>query len=208
MNNRTITFSVLAVIMVVALWWVFVFSGIRSDASKAAEDVDTAKAESTSLEAQLKQLEALEADAPQTQARLDEMRKLLPQQADLAGFIDEANALGAEAGVKWVSVTPTTPTTSAAVNTIPFTMTVSGGYYQVLDYLHRVEGMSRLVVIDGVTIDQGEAAEDGGPPELTANLTARMFSQSAVQTAPGAPTTPAANGDGVAAAATAGSSEN
>lgn len=208
MNNRTITFSVLAVIMVVALWWVFVFSGIRSDSDAAAKEVETAKAESTSLEAQLKQLEALEANAPQTQAQLDAMRKLLPQQADLAGFIDEANALGAEAGVKWVEISPTTPTQSGAVSTISFTMTVNGGYYQVLDYLHRVEGMSRLVVIDGVTIDQGEAAEDGGPPELTANLTARMFSQSAVQTAPGAPTTPAANGDGVAAAATAGSSEN
>jgi Tfp pilus assembly protein PilO len=208
MNNRTITFSVLAVVMVVALWWVFVFSGIRSDADEATKDVETAKAQSTSLEAQLKQLEALEADAPQTQARLDEMRLLLPKEADLAGFIDEANALGAEAGVKWVSVSPAPPTQSGAVSTISFTMTVSGGYYQVLDYLHRVEGMSRLVVVDGVTIDQGEADEAGGPPELTANLTARMFSQSAVQTAPGAPTTPAANGDGEAATATAGSSEN
>jgi type IV pilus assembly protein PilO len=199
MNSRTITASVVGAVLVVALWWMFVFSGIRSEASDVDKEIDTAKAETTSLEAQLAQLEDLEANGAETQARLEQLRKAVPEQADLAAFIDEVNALGAASGVEWVSVAPSTPTLASGVNSIMFSMTVDGGYFQVLDFLNRVENMSRLVVVDGITLDQGESTE--GTPTLTANLTARMFSQafSAPATA-GATTAPeVAGGGGVAA---------
>jgi Tfp pilus assembly protein PilO len=219
MNNRTITFTVLGVVLVVAVWWMFVFSGVRTDSSNVDKDIDAAKTAQSGLETELSQLEDLEANAPQTEARLEQLRKLVPQQADLASFIDEANELGVSAGVDWVSISPTAPTSTGAVNTISFTMTVSGGYFQVLDYLNRLENTSRLVVTDGVTIEPGGTdPEASGPPKLTADITARMFSQgtvppSATSTDPSAPVDPTApigsgvNG-GVAAGAMAGMTES
>jgi len=201
MNNRTITAGALGAVLIVALWWMFVFSGIRSESSDVSGEIDTARAETRSLETNLKQLEDLEARAPETEALLGELQAAVPQEAELASFIDEANALGTDTGVTWVSVTPAPPTAAGSTGTIQFTMVVEGGYFQVLDYLNRVENMTRLVVVDGITVDEGGAAEgEDGPPTLTATLTARMFTQNAPSSVDGATTAPeVAGGGGVAA---------
>ena len=211
MNNRTITLSAIGAVLVIAVWWMFVFSPIKTESSDAAKEVDVAKAETRTLETQLSQLEDLEAKGAETQARLDQLRGAVPQQSDLAGYIDSANALAAETGVTWVSVTPAPPTVTGGIGTIQLSMVVKGGYYQVLDYLNRVEHMSRLVVIDGVTIDEtgDENADEGGPSTLNATLNARMFSQAAATptTSADGTTTPVAGGGGVAAPAS-GAQEN
>jgi hypothetical protein len=46
---------------------------------------------------------------------------------------------------------------------------VKGGYYQVLDYLNRLESIPRLVVVDQVSLAAADAtgaggAAVGGPP--------------------------------------------
>jgi Tfp pilus assembly protein PilO len=210
MNSRTITASVLTGVLVIALWWMFVFSGIRSDASDVDGEIDAAKSEALGLETQLQQLEDLEATAPETEARLNELRKAVPAQPELGTFIDSANALGDATGVRWVSVSPAPPTDATTAGTIQFTMVVEGGYFQVLDYLNRVETMDRLVVVDGITVTEGgtEGAEAAGPPSLTATLTARMFSQASAPAGAGATTTPEVAGGGGVAATSSGTQES
>ena len=204
MNNRTITVGALAAVLIVGLWWMFVFSGIRSESSDVSEQIDAARGETRSLDTELKLLEDLEARAPETQAELDRLRQAVPDDAELASFIDAANALGSETGVTWLSVAPTAPAAGTAAGTIPLAISVEGGYFQVLDYLNRLEDLSRLVVVDSVSLDAAESAEASasGAPTLTATLTARMFSQpAAASAAAGDATTPTsvAGGGGVAA---------
>ena len=74
---------------------------------------------------------------------------------------------------------------------------VEGEYVNVLHYLQALEGLSRMVVVDGITITsgassettpEGERTDAGGPPVLHASLNARMFSLSAVAVTPPAAT--------------------
>ena len=86
---------------------------------------------------------------------------------------------------------------------------VSGGFFQVLDYLNRVETLDRLVVIDSIDMTTGAAstgsssgssgttpttaASSSGAPLLTVTLNARMFTQAqppVSSTGPGGTSTP------------------
>jgi Tfp pilus assembly protein PilO len=114
MNNRTVTAGVLAAVLIVAAWWVFVFSPARSDANKVGSEVTAAKAKSRSLETEQKQLEDLEKRAPQIQADRDRLRSAVPDQPELATFIEQANQLGTDTGVTWVSISPSEPAAGTA----------------------------------------------------------------------------------------------
>ena len=179
MNNRTIAGGALAAVLVLAVWWMFVFSPVRSDTSKVNAEIDSAKADTQSLEAENKQLEDLQARAPELQADLDRLSAAVPTSPELASFIDAANALGVETGVTWVSVSPTPPAAGGSADTVQLSMELEGGYFQVLDYLNRLESMPRLVVVDQVSLSASEdtATNTGGAPKLNASLTGRIFSQ-------------------------------
>ena len=178
MNNRTIAGGALAAVLVIAVWWMFVFSPVRSDTSTVNTEIDSAQADTQSLEAENKQLEDLEARAPELKADVDRLSAAVPTTPELASFIDAANALGVETGVTWVSVSPTPPATTGSTDTVQISMELEGGYFEVLDYLNRLENMPRLVVVDQVSLSASEdTADTGGAPSLTASLTGRIFSQ-------------------------------
>lgn len=198
MKQRSFVVGAVAAVLVVVLWWMFVFSGMRSEASDVDDDIDAARQERSSLEAQLRQLEELEANSAETEAVLTELRDMLPQVPDLATFIEQANLLGQSAGVNWVSVSPSPPIQQGSVAVTQMSIEVEGGYFQVLEYLRQLEDLQRLVVVDGVSLAVGTATDTGGgdvppvnldfAPILHASLTARMFSLG-VDTAPAASAT-------------------
>ena len=80
--------------------------------------------------------------------------------------------------------TATTVATTTAPSAISLSLEVKGGYFQVLDFLNRVDDLPRIVVVDSLDLGGGEdedapptagATSDGGTTDLTANITARMF---------------------------------
>jgi type IV pilus assembly protein PilO len=200
MKSRTIMVSVLAAIGIIVVWWMFLFSPARSDATKVNTDIDTAKEEGRTLDTQVKQVRDLERRAPEVKAELDRLRQAVPASPELASFIDQANQIATETGVKFASISPTEPTATTSATEIQLAITVNGGYYEVLDYLNRLDTLPRLVKVDqlSVTAQTGE----NGQQELTAAVTGRMFTQPVpVSATPDASTTPTsvAGGGGVAA---------
>jgi len=77
--------------------------------------------------------------------------------------------------------------TAAAPSAISLSLEVKGGYFQVLDFLNRVDDLPRIVVVDSLDLGGGSdedaaatgATGAGGATELTASITARMFTGSA-----------------------------
>jgi Tfp pilus assembly protein PilO len=78
----------------------------------------------------------------------------------------------------------TTETTVAAAPAAPSAITLSmlveGGYFQILDFLNRVDDLPRIVVVDSLDIGSAESADAENPSgDLGATITARMFTGSA-----------------------------
>lgn len=195
MKSRGFMAGALAVGLIVVAWYMMVYSKAKDDVSSTKSKVSAAQQEQDELAGKKKQLEKLEDQGPEIEAKLQALQTAVPAQPELAKFIDEVDALGAQAGIDWVSVAPTEPTSVNGVGTIPLTMQVDGDYFKVIDYLDKVEGMSRLVVFDTISVKEGTTSDGavGGTgglvglngPKLSATLTGRMFTQAVPTPAPG-----------------------
>ena len=214
MKSRVVAVGVLLLVVVVIAWNALFFGPAGEDVDKAKARSVAAQQQQTQLNAQLKSLQDLTKRGPEFQARIDKLNGAVPLKPDLEGFLRSAQAIKEAAGVDWVSIQPAAPTAGATgPSEITMQIVVSGGFFQVLDYLNRLEGLRRLVVIDGINVTtasdtaQGGAANGGsstpttnrnGAPNLTISLNARMFTQALVVGAAGskprsnsgAPTTP------------------
>lgn len=194
MNRRTMVFGALIAVVIVALWWVLVYSPRGDDLDVARDDVAAAERDQQGLRAQLAQLEDIAANGPAIDAELARLTDLVPSSPDLAGFILGANQLAIESGIDWLSIAPSPPSASGpGLGTISLAVQIEGGFFQVLDYLNRVEDFDRLVVIDSVQLSPtGGTDTEGvsvvGATRLSAGLNGRMFTTQ-VPAAPGTATT-------------------
>lgn len=182
---------VIGVIVALVLALVFWFAFYKP----AKEEQEAVQAETASLQAQLATLEAQIADLRDIKAReveinaaMARLEEYIPsgpaQPTAIRQFQNAADAAGSEI----TSVTfgqPAVPEASATTDpaqtgvtgdttlaNIPVTVTVQGGYFQVVDFLRRLEvDVPRAVLVQSVTI--GEATS--GFPRLTVDFSGQIF---------------------------------
>jgi Tfp pilus assembly protein PilO len=189
MKSRAIIAGVLVLIVVLLAWNMLFFSPAGKDRDEAAEARDAAQSQQASLQSTLDRLLDLESRQPEFIEEQARLAGKIPAQPDLQVFIRAAYDLQVESGLDWISIAPTEPAPGpSGVSEIRMTVQLEGGYYQVLDYLNRLEDMSRLVVVDSIQVgagatDGGEGSTDStvptssGAPTLAVSLSARMFTQ-------------------------------
>ena len=201
MNRRTVIIGFAAAGALLAIWFFLLWGPQGGELEKAGDREDAAAAKNQELELRLARLRASQERAPSLQAELAELRAAVPDGPDLAQFILDAHTIAEESGVEFTSInqTPPAPSTTGGPPSIALTISVSGGYFEVLDYLDRLDSLGRIVVIDGLTLSP---SAEGGLLQVGASITARMFTTSANVAAPPAPvvstspttTTPPADG--------------
>lgn len=196
MKSRNVIAAVLGTIMALLAWNMLFFSPAGNDLSEAKDKRTTAESQSASLQSTLDRLLDLKKKQPQLTVERDFLSAKVPANPDLEVFIRAANDLSVESGLDWISIAPAEPAPGASgISEIRMTVQLAGGYYQVLDYLNRMEDMSRLVVLDSIQVNTGgtgggEGSTEGttpsasGAPTLSVNLTARMFTQAVDLSAP------------------------
>jgi Tfp pilus assembly protein PilO len=195
MRSRGVIVSVLLGVVVVLVWNLLVFAPKGRDLSAAKKDAQAAQALEQPLRAQLARLQEISKNGPAIAAQLDQLSSAVPTAPDLDGFILSANQIAVQSGIDWLSVSPSVAqagVTGASV--IPLTMSIKGGFFQVLDYLNRLEDLDRLVIIDAISATAGTADESGavttGAPTLAVTLTGRMFTMAPPATPAGGTPTP------------------
>lgn len=178
--NRRIMLGGLGAALVLLLVWYFLFWTPRTRDIEAAQDrADQAQLRQDDLLVQLARLRAAKRNEAALRSQIEELRIAIPDQPNLAQFILDTNEAAARSGIDFLSIAPTPPATAGAEEgqvtpdaTAPveiiLNMTVSGGYFQVLDFLNRLDALPRLVVVD--TLNLG-----GDGQTLQVSLTGRMF---------------------------------
>ena len=216
--KRGVLIGVIAGALVLILLWYFVlFSPTSSDLSTTRKQVADAQSQKQALENTIAQLKELSANAAQQQASLRTLRAAIPPTPDLGAFILQANDIATASGIDWLSISPSAPTATVGAgptSTISLSMQVSGGFFQVLDYLNRLEGIERIVIVDTINVtaagtgsstgssgttgatgstSTGDTTGDsssGGAPDLNVTLTGRMFTGAEPAPVAGSSTTP------------------
>lgn len=190
MSRRVkIAIAIAVAVLVVVIWFFAYYSPAGDELSEKEEALEEAQAGEVALRAELESLRALEEEAPSQEAELRRLNAAVPLEPELDTFILEANRIAVESGIDWLSVSPNPPVIGAVggASVVTMTIEVEGGFFQVLDYLNRLEELERLVVVDGVAVSagggEGEDAEGiagTGAPRLSMSLDARMFTRSDV----------------------------
>lgn len=188
MRRRPIIIGAVAAVVVVVVWLVALWGPQGSAITRARNKAKAAEEERDAAADRLHRLQATQQDDRLARGQLERLRAAIPDDPGLAGFFLDATDAASRAGVQLVSIAPTPPSaptatgatgaagassgagTAAGPVPILVTMTLSGGYFQVLDFVNRINGLPRIVVVDGLTITGG-----GSGATLQVQMTARMF---------------------------------
>jgi Tfp pilus assembly protein PilO len=182
--KQWIALTVVGALAIAAGGWFLLISPKRADASALRDEATSRQQANTILVNQLAQLKAKAKDLPKEQAKLAAVAAKIPGNSALPALIRALNDAADETGVELVSMAPgqpaavapavaTTTTTaagsksaaapsggagSAAVGTlqsIPLALNVVGSYFQVAEYLDRLENLSRAFRVSAFNLTPG-----------------------------------------------------
>jgi len=188
--RRNVLILVMVLILIAIAYFFLVFQPQGRNIEEARIAADDMERREQELQLELRRLESLRDNAPELQAKLQRLDAAIPtNDPQLAQFILLVEEAANTSGIEWLSVAPGLP---AAVEGVPdalevsISMNVTGGYFQVQDFLVRLENLTRAVKISTVALSPDEL------PSLTVGMQMRMFLTTAPQ--PAAAATPAPAG--------------
>jgi Tfp pilus assembly protein PilO len=128
------------------------------------DQLDEAKGQEITLQAQLKALEDAEAAAPDTQDQIDKLDEEIPPTADLPGLFEMLQSAADRSAVDFFTFSPGTPLPDAggAFSVISSAITVTGTYLALDEYLYNLETLPRAAKVMTVAIiPQGSGDTSG-----------------------------------------------
>ena len=205
--------AAVAVLIVCMLFYVFFIRPRKSEIARVETEITAAQGEQQQLTLQLQNLQALQENAPELNATLEQIRGFVPKDDEVPNFIFQAQEAASSSGVDLDKITPElpkSPAEPAALAEIRMTMSATGSFFSLQDFVRRLYALDRALRIDTLALTaEGASAPTGGtgtgsattagapgadPGELTLTLAARVFFELPEGVAPGAgaPTTEAA----------------
>ena len=168
MSRRAPIIAGVVAILLAALATYFLVLPKMDEVDAAQEQLQIAQDQEIALDAQLRALQEAQADAPQTEAELAELEREVPPTADLPGLFRLLQGAADQAAVDFFSFTPGVPIPdpTGSYSTIPSTISVSGSYFAIDEYLFLLETLPRATKVISIGVAPG-----GGDAEATGTST-------------------------------------
>ena len=177
-------------VLIVLGWWFLFYQPRGKDLAEKRTRLEQEKRTEQTLRATLKRRLDLKAQEPVIDSKLVQLAVYMPPAPELPQFIYDATRISKEAGVDFISISPGLPSGGrAGEGVIALSISIRGGFFQLLDYLVRVEKLPRTVRFDSISI--APSVGPGGEVSLDVALAGRMFTD-AVPAHVSLPSAPAA----------------
>jgi Tfp pilus assembly protein PilO len=198
--------AIAASLVLVGVWYMVLWSPGQSSKRAANTRQATAQQKETETAAKVAALNAAKKDMPALQAKLDALKKLIPDSPQLDTVIATLDTAATQSAVDLRSLSPaaitvapptttttappasgTTATTAPAAEAAPpltplsFSMSANGKYAQLVDFIHRISATPRLIVVDSLTF-----SVEGKDGTQTVAIGGRMFMLNKTSTPAGA----------------------
>ena len=193
-GRLALLFAVVLVLVVVLAAWFAVLSPQRSKAAALDAQIGDANVRLASTKALLSS-----PAAQQSSGQLAQLRRALPDDAEMSEIIRELSRAASKTGVRVDSISPSTPVAAAGAQALPITLSVSGRYFRIANFMHelrtgakveegKVRVKGRLFAVDNVAFAKSPTK---GLLSATLALNAFMSGGAAAQpsTATGSQTT-------------------
>ena len=143
-----------AVAIVAILVFLLLVNPKRAEVSAAQAELDKAQSEQSTLTSQLGSLKDAEAAAPENRKIIRQAEQQVPPTADPQGFILLLSKAAETSGCDLSTTSIGTPTADPVLgfSIIPISMTLSGGYFSLDQFLFQIETLPRAGKVQTITL--------------------------------------------------------
>lgn len=165
--------GVAVVIVAVVLFLVVPKMGEVSDAQTT---LDAAVSEQQTLESQRNALLDAEERAPEAKATIAEVERLIPPVSDEPGLLLLLNNAAMASGLDVVSFAPSPGTfdETTGLSTIAVSLSGSGTYFDVTEFMYRIETLPRAAKMSTISLAPGGAGEGATTSTSTLSFTGTL----------------------------------
>jgi Tfp pilus assembly protein PilO len=195
--------GVIAVVLIVA-WYFLLFSPTRQKLSDLDDQIAADTTALATAQQDLARLQSYEKTAPQAQVDIMRLSKMLPQDEGLPSMMIELGKTATASGVTLSTISRGATADGAPFGIQTVTLAVSGRYFDIEDFLYRLESFvrfqnttfsvtGRLVQVTNVSLTGGTATTTSAtsgvaPLTVAVTLNAYLWGGSAPAPAPAATT--------------------
>ena len=154
--------AVVAIVLALLAVFLLVMPKMR-EVDETQEQLQAAQDEEIALEAELESLQQAQAEAPETEAEIARIEDQVPPTADLPGLFRLLQGAADQSAVDFFSFTPGVPIAdpSGSYSTIPSTISITGSYFALDEYLFLLETLLRAAKVTQINITPSSAGAEG-----------------------------------------------
>lgn len=172
MNRQTALIVALVAVLVLIAYWFLLIGPKRSELAETEDMIDTVQQEQLTLQSRLTELRDVRRRAPELEAFLAASQALVPPDAALPATVRSLQLASDASGVTLTTIAPGAPSAGQGVRTLSLSLTLRGGYFQLVDFLRRIEDpaiVSRAIEFTSITLSPTDY------PTLSASLSGQMY---------------------------------
>jgi hypothetical protein len=188
--------AIVGIVLVVGVGWAALIRPQTNKAALASDRESLAVAAADKLRLEIAERREFQRQSGALERRVQALDKLFPSRNQLAELTEALQTLADQTSVELVSVSPGPPVRGSetdALARVPIQLSVVGGYFQLADFLNRLETLtptnaaetgstSRAVLVTTVALTPGGGAATGStsgtggsPDDLAAAVTMIAF---------------------------------
>ncbi|MCC5949692.1 MAG: type 4a pilus biogenesis protein PilO [Nitriliruptoraceae bacterium] len=179
MTRIQIILAALGAVLLVAVFYLLLWQPQRDELADLEDQIATVEQQQTQARAEIARLEEVRRTSPELEAELAAAHSVLPTVANVPTLLRQLQLAADDADVTLQTVTTGRPIEAVAdpsVADITLNVSLQGSYFEIVDFLRRVEDptiTARAVIWDSMSVSAADY------PQLTANLTGRTFAVAA-----------------------------
>lgn len=176
MTRQAALLSALGVALVLVLFYFFAFQPKNEELAVIREDIDAAVAQQATLEARIAALQEVRLRAPEIEAALAAGESIIPRESALPSALRQLQLAADDSGVDLLTIAPGRPAAVGGdvpeLSMLTVSLTIQGSYFQLVDFLRRIEDPS--ITPRGLIWTSGTVTP-ADYPQLSVTLSGQMF---------------------------------
>lgn len=179
MSRMAWVVSALGALAFIALFFVLVFQPAREELADVEEQIALEQTEQARLDGEIQRLRSVREEAPMVEAELAAAEAIVPRDPALPALIRQLQMAADESGVTLSSVATGRPAELEAppepgLSAIDVNTQVEGGYFQIVDFLRRIEEPT-ISPRGLVWVNAAVTRVEESYPDLNVTLSGRTF---------------------------------
>jgi type IV pilus assembly protein PilO len=172
---QKIAILVVAVILMVALYYSFLFAPKADEVAKLADSVEIARNEKTVKTQKATNLSRLRQDLQRLDAELKKAIAQLPEKKEIPELLSSISSKAQQSGLDVLLFRPRAESYQEFYAEVPVDITVKGNFHNTVSFFDEVGRMDRLVNIDNIGFKNPTVSGDSVVLETTSVATAFRF---------------------------------